>query len=149
MKTGTILSMSTGGDDDDLKEEIQQKDDDDKKEEKKGEFNWLEEWAIQGKDAVALMKVQERTQRVMLAQLTEDRIYDITLVLEKLVDEATGEIADADVPKAKELAMETRNLQKEYKDLVTGAPSSLLDTFSNLDLSSNDKKKDDGDKKQE
>ena len=106
--------------------------------ESEGQFNWLEEWAMQGKDAVALMKVQERTQRVMLAQMTEDRIYEITKLLDTMVDEATGEISESDLPKAKELAVQTRNLQKEYKDLVTGEPSTLLDTFQNLKLGEED-----------
>lgn len=71
----------------------------------------------------------------------EDRIYDITKELDKLVDQETGEIAEADIPAAKELAMQTRNLQKEYKDLVTGAPSTMLETLANLNLSSDDDKK--------
>lgn len=106
-----------------------------------GQFNWVEEWAMQGKEAVALMKVQERTQRVMLAQKTEDRIFDITKILDAMVDEVTGEISEANLPRAKELALETRNLQKEYKDLVTGEPSTLLETFKNLKLSEEDQDK--------
>lgn len=115
--------------------------DDGEEEEEKGQFNWLEEWALEGKDAVALMKTAERTQRVMLAQMTEDRIFEITKVLDTLVDETTGQIAEADIPKAKELAIQTRNLQKEYKDLVTGAPSTMLETLANLNLSDGDEKK--------
>ena len=110
-------------------------------EQSEGQFNWVEEWAMQGKDAVALMKTSERTQRAMLAQMTEDRIYEITKVLDTLVDQTTGEIAEADIPKAKELAMQTRNLQKEYKDLVTGAPSTMLETLASLNVSGDDKKK--------
>eukprot|EP00535_Pseudo-nitzschia_heimii_P000932 CAMPEP_0197186720 /NCGR_PEP_ID=MMETSP1423-20130617/14456_1 /TAXON_ID=476441 /ORGANISM="Pseudo-nitzschia heimii, Strain UNC1101" /LENGTH=180 /DNA_ID=CAMNT_0042638111 /DNA_START=97 /DNA_END=639 /DNA_ORIENTATION=- len=116
-------------------------------EDEKGEFNWLEEWALEGKDAVSLMKTEERTKRVMLAQMTEDRIYEITKLLDTMVDEATGEIAEGNIPKAKELAMQTRNLQKEYKDLVTGAPSTMLQTLSNLKLPEDDGNKTDGDKK--
>jgi len=102
------------------------------------DFNWLEEWARQGEDAVALMKVQERTQRAMLAQLTEDRIYEITKTLDKYVDETTGAVSEEHLPAARELALQTRNLQREYRDLVTGAPSTLLETFSNLQLASDD-----------
>ena len=117
-------------------------------ENEKAEFNWLEEWAMEGKDAVALMKTAERTQRAMLAQMTEDRIYEITKVLDTLVDEATGQISEADMPKAKELAIQTRNLQKEYKDLVTGAPSTMLETLASLNLSDDGKMNDgDNDKK--
>lgn len=131
----TILSSKN--DDDESRQEEQKEatdDEDDDETDDKAAFNWLEEWAMEGKDAIALMKTAERTQRVMLAQMTEDRIYEITTVLDTLIDEATGQIAEVDIPKAKELAMQTRNLQKEYKDLVTGAPSTLLETLANLDL---------------
>jgi hypothetical protein len=50
-----------------------------------------------------------------------------------LVDEDTQEILEENIPKAKELAQQTRVLQKEYKDLVTGEPSTLIDTISNLE----------------
>ena len=128
---GTFLSQNGDG-------EFQQEEDT-ADENNKAEFNWLEEWAMEGKDAVALMNTAERTQRVMLAQMTEDRIYEITKVLDTLVDEATGQIAEADMPKAKELAIQTRNLQKEYKDLVTGAPSTLLETLASLNLPDDEK----------
>ncbi len=134
VSVGTAL-LSANGDAEDTA-------DDDDEEEEKTQFNWLEEWALQGRDAVALMKTAERTQRVMLAQMTEDRIYEITKVLDTLVDETTGQIAEADIPKAKELAMQTRNLQKEYKDLVTGAPSTMLETLANLNLGDDEKKDD-------
>jgi hypothetical protein len=129
--------LSSKNDDDESQQEEQKEataDEDDDETDDKAAFNWLEEWALEGKDAIALMKTAERTQRVMLAQMTEDRIYEITKVLDTLVDEGTGQIAEADIPEAKDLAMQTRNLQKEYKDLVTGAPSTLLETFANLDL---------------
>jgi hypothetical protein len=139
--SGTILPSKTG--DDELQQRQQKEATTD--ENNKGEFNWVEEWALEGKEAVALMKTQERTQRVMLAQMTEDRIYEITKVLDTLVDEATGQIAEADMPKAKELALQTRNLQKEYKDLVTGAPSTMLQTLLDLKLSDDDESNKDDD----
>ncbi len=117
-------------------------------EQSEGQFNWVEEWAMEGKDAVALMKTSERTQRAMLAQMTEDRIFEITKVLDTLVDQTTGEIAEADIPKAKELALQTRNLQKEYKDLVTGAPSTMLETLASLNVSG-EEKKEEGDSDEE
>lgn len=139
------MILSSKEADDELQEQQQNEATADENDE--GAFNWLEEWALEGKEAIALMKTQERTQRVMLAQMTEDRIYEITIVLETLVDEATGQIAETDMSKAKELAMQTRSLQKEYKDLVTGAPSTMLETLNNLNLSEDDgnKKNDDQD----
>ena len=113
--TGTILSSSNADDGYEQRRQAEATTD----ESEKSEFNWLEEWALEGKDAVALMKTQERTQRVMLAQMTEDRIYEITKVLDTLVDQATGEIAEANMPKAEELAMQTslviKNLSKHLK----------------------------------
>jgi hypothetical protein len=138
-------SSSIGDDDNDdiqkkrqgKKETIDGNDDDDnnKTEKKKdgvGEFNWLEEWALEGAKKIGTVGIQERTQRVMLAQMTEDRIYEITNILESLIDEDTQKISEENIPKAKELAQQTRVLQKEYKDLVTGEPSTLIDTISNL-----------------
>jgi hypothetical protein len=140
-------SSSTGDDDSDDKQKQRQgkkeiidgnddDDDDNNKTEKKkdgdGEFNWLEEWALEGAKKIGMLGIQERTQRAMLAQMTEDRIYEITNILESLVDEDTQEISEENIPKAKELAQQTRVLQKEYKDLVTGEPSTLIDTISNL-----------------
>ena len=140
-------SGSIGDDDNDdiqkqrqgKKEIIDGNDDDDddgdnnKTEEKKDSgFNWLEEWALEGARKIKTLGIQERTQRVMLAQMTEDRIYEIGNILESLIDEDTQEISAENIPKAKELAQQTRVLQKEYKDLVTGEPSTLIDTISNL-----------------
>lgn len=127
--------MAKNGDDESQEQQLNEAAEEKVDDDSKGAFNWVEEWAMEGKEAAALMKTQERTQRVMLAQMTEDRIFEITKVLDTLVDETTGDIAEADMPKAKELAMQTRNLQKEYKDLVTGAPSTLLETLVNLNLS--------------
>jgi len=145
MTTRTITSISSTDDKDvqnQGKEELTNEDDADDndgkvnsnndKNDDDGVFNWLEEWALEGAEKVGLFGIQERTQRVMLAQMTEDRIYEISNILESLIDENTQEISNDDIPKAKELAQQTIFLQKEYKDLVTGSPSTLLDTISNF-----------------
>ena len=147
LSTSSSSSGSIGDDDNDdiqkqrqgKKEIIDGNDDDDddgdnnKTEEKKDSgFNWLEEWALEGARKIKTLGIQERTQRVMLAQMTEDRIYEIGNILESFIDEDTQEISAENIPKAKELAQQTRVLQKEYKDLVTGEPSTLIDTISNL-----------------
>lgn len=98
---------------------------------------WLEKWALEGAKTIAQLDIHERTQRSMLAEKVEDRIYELTVALEKLVDESTGQIHDKDLPKAKEIAEETRNLQVEYRDLVTGAPSTMLKAVASLKQSSN------------
>ena len=99
-------------------------------EEKQKEQDWLEEWALEGAAKIAKMDLHERTQRAMLAEMVEDRIYDNTVALEKLVDEETGEITD--VEEAKEIARQTRSLQSQYKALVTGADSPMLKAISSL-----------------
>jgi hypothetical protein len=93
---------------------------------------WLEGWALEGARTIAHLDIHERTQRSMLAEKVEDRIYELTIALENLVDEATGTITDEDLPKAKEIAEETRSLQVEYRDLVTGAPSRMLNAVASL-----------------
>ena len=52
-KTKSVLSSKNN--DDEMPEQQNESADD---ESDKGEFNWLEEWALEGKDAVALMKVR-------------------------------------------------------------------------------------------
>ncbi|KAL3916139.1 MAG: hypothetical protein SGILL_005314 [Bacillariaceae sp.] len=92
--------------------------------------NWLEKWAIEGAAKIAKLDLNERTQRVMLAEMAEDKIYELTVALEKLVDEETGEISDMEA--AKEIAEQSRSLQGQYKALVTGEESSVLNAMASL-----------------
>jgi len=98
---------------------------------KKDTFNWLEEWALEGAEKIGLLGIQERTQRVMLAQMAEDQIYENSKILETFVDQKTGEIEQKNKETARELANMNRNLQKEYRNLVSGEPSALLSAISN------------------
>lgn len=92
--------------------------------------NWLEEWALKGAAKIAKLDIHERTQRAMLAEMVEDKIYQNTISLEKLVDDATGEITD--IAAAKELATQTQSLQGQYKALVTGEQSTMLKAMASL-----------------
>ena len=66
----------------------------------------------------------------LLAEMCEDEIYQLTIELETLVDETSGEILDR--ARAREIAVQSRSLQKQYKDLVSGEPSVVLSTLSKL-----------------
>jgi hypothetical protein len=92
--------------------------------------NWLEEWALEGAQKVAQLNIEERTQRALLAEMAEDKIYELSIELEKLIDEDTGEILD--LVQAKEIARQTRSLQIQYRELVTGGPSSMLQAIESL-----------------
>ncbi|KAL3907488.1 MAG: hypothetical protein SGILL_008853 [Bacillariaceae sp.] len=90
--------------------------------------SWLEEWALEGAAKIAQLDLHERTQRAMLAEMAEDKIYENTVALEKLVDEDTGEITDA----AKDIALQMKSLQSQYKALVTGEESTMLKAMASL-----------------
>ena len=92
--------------------------------------SWLEEWALEGAEKIAQLDLHERTQRAMLAEMVEDKIYENSVALENLVDENTGEITDLEA--AKEIAMQTRSLQRQYKALVTGEESTMLKAMASL-----------------
>lgn len=92
--------------------------------------NWLESWALDGAKKIATLDINERAQRALLAEMCEDEIYQLTIELEQLVDETSGEISDMD--RAREIAGQSRSLQKQYKDLVSGDPSTVLSTLTKL-----------------
>jgi hypothetical protein len=108
--------------------EMEEKSSSDEQKQEKG--NWLEEWALEGASKIAKLDLHERTQRAMLAEMVEDKIYENSITLEKLLDEDTGEITDREA--AKEIAMQTRSLQGQYKALVTGEDSTILKAMASL-----------------
>ena len=87
---------------------------------------------MEGARTIAHLDIQERTQRTLLAEKVEDRIFELTVALENLVNKVTGEIHVNDMPKARRIAEETKSLQVEYRDLVTGAPSTMLQALGSL-----------------
>ena len=87
-RTIPLLVVENSSDGEIQEQEQEEKDGNDRK----SQFNWLEEWALEGAEKVGLMGIDERTQRVMLAQMAEDQIYENSKILETLVDKTTGEI---------------------------------------------------------
>jgi hypothetical protein len=62
--------------------------------------------------------------------MAEDKIYELNEALERLMDEDTGEILDLD--QARDIVQQTRSLQEQYRTLVTGGPSSMLQAMASL-----------------
>jgi hypothetical protein len=96
--------------------------------------NWLEDWALEGAVKIAQLNIHERTQRALLAEMAEDKIYELNEALERLIDEETGKILDLD--QARDIAQQTRSLQEQYRALVTGGPSSMLQAMASLNENS-------------
>ncbi|KAL3816494.1 hypothetical protein ACHAXA_011299 [Cyclostephanos tholiformis] len=85
-----------------------------------------------GAEVIAKMDLQERTKRAMLAELLEDRIFELVDELELLIKLNDGYESFSEFPvavreEALEIAKQTKALQVQYDDLVNGRPSILLD----------------------
>ncbi len=92
----------------------------------------MEMSSLAGARAIAKLDLEERTKRAMLAEVIEDRIFELTDELELFVAKNNGLV---DAPEsirmqAMEMAKETKSLQVQYDDLVNGRPSLLLELDS-------------------
>lgn len=90
----------------------------------------LEEMSLKGADRIREMDVPERAKRALLAETVEDRIFELTEVLEGFVDD-NGMIPEENREKAVEIAQEAKSLKIQYNNLVTGQPSTILSTLDN------------------
>lgn len=97
----------------------------------------FESMSLKGADVIAKMEVPERAKRAMLAEAVEDRIFELTEKLEGFIDE-NGMIPEQDREKAVEIAKQTKGLQAQYNELVSGGPSAILDSLSSIKSSSED-----------
>lgn len=88
--------------------------------------------SLKGAKEIAKMEIQERTKRAMLAEVIEDRIFELTEVLEGFVDES-GTVREEDREKAVEVALQTKQLQIQYNELVSGKQSAILDSLNSID----------------
>lgn len=89
----------------------------------------MEMSSIAGAEAISKLDLEERTKRAMLAEVVEDRIFELADQLELLIKQNNGLVDASDSIKEQvmEMAKETKNLQVQYDDLVNGRPSLLLD----------------------
>lgn len=95
----------------------------------------LEQLSLDGAERIAKMDIPERTKRAMLAEQVEDRIFELMDVLDKLVEngEGSGELVkEENREKAVDVAREVKSLQKQYDDLVSGRPSSMLSSLESI-----------------
>ena len=88
----------------------------------------LEEWSLRGASRIAQLSVPERTKRAMLAEAIEDQIFANTERLEEMVIQNAKEKRD----EAVELARATKALQVQYQELVSGGPSSVLNSLESV-----------------
>jgi hypothetical protein len=91
----------------------------------------LEEMSLKGAARIAKMTIPERAKRALLAEAAEDRIFELSEVLEGFVDE-NGMVREENREKAVEFAKETKRLQIQYNDLVSGNPSTVLQALDTL-----------------
>ncbi|KAL3787139.1 hypothetical protein ACHAWO_010697 [Cyclotella atomus] len=93
---------------------------------KRGQEMKMEMSSLAGAKAIARLSINERTKRAMLAEVVEDRIFEITEEIELIVTRNEGVLEGDQREEAVELAKQTKALQKQYDDLVNGRPSALL-----------------------
>ena len=84
---------------------------------------------MKGAEKIAEMSIPERTKRAMLAEAVEDRIFELTEVLEGMVEE-DGSVAEENREKAVEVATQVKKFQQQYNDLVNGNKSTILNALS-------------------
>jgi hypothetical protein len=91
----------------------------------------LEELSWKGAEKIAKMDIPERAKRAMLAEAVEDRIFELSDILEALLEE-DGSIKLENREKVQETAKQTKKLQQQYSDLVNGKPSAILTALASL-----------------
>ncbi|GFH57304.1 hypothetical protein CTEN210_13780 [Chaetoceros tenuissimus] len=95
----------------------------------KEQQEFLEKTAQDGAAAVRKMSIEERTKRAMLAEATEDRMIALVDDLDELLGEDGLPKKVEDREEAVSIAKEIKASQEQYKALVNGEPSGLLDTL--------------------
>jgi primosomal protein N' len=134
----TCTSLKNSPNNDDNNDEQQPQESLPKKQER-----LMEELSSDGADKIAKLDIQERTKRAMLAEQVEDRIFELSEQLEELFDE-NKLLPESNREQALELAQQTKSLQLQYQELVSGKPSTILEALTeSATKSSAEKKKDD------
>ena len=110
-------------------------DDDTSSPQQRVQENLMEQLSLAGAEKIAQLDIPERAKRAMLAEAIEDRIFDLTEVMESLFDE-NNMLPESNREKAVELAQQTKSLQIQYGELVSGGPSSVLQSLEDATKSS-------------
>jgi len=91
---------------------------------------FLESSAQSGASVVRKMSIQERTQRSMLAEVAEDRMISLSDELELLLGEDGLPKKDEYRDEVVALAQQIKASQEQYRALVNGETSPLLDALN-------------------
>ena len=86
----------------------------------------LEDLSLKGADKITKMDISERAKRAMLAEAVEDRIFELTEVIESTLDEDGA------------IKRHVKELQLTYSDLVNGNPAPILNALASLDSNKTD-----------
>ena len=86
----------------------------------------LEDLSLKGADKITKMDISERAKRAMLAEAVEDRIFELTEVIESMLDE------DGSIKR------HVKELQLTYSDLVNGNPAPILNALASLESNETD-----------
>jgi hypothetical protein len=121
--------LEVGDDQEQEKAQQQQQQQQQSEEARRSQEMHMEQLALSGADKIAKMNISERTKRAMLAEAVEDRISDLTDELEALFDKNTGVLPESNREDALDISQQTKVLQSQYKDLVSGGPSPMLQSL--------------------
>jgi len=91
----------------------------------------LEASSLRGAAIIANMEITERAKRAMLAEAIEDRVFELTDQLERMLEE-DGSVKIENRKEVEDTARQTKELQLLYSDLVNGKPSALLNAITSL-----------------
>jgi hypothetical protein len=97
----------------------------------------LEELSLKGAEKISKVDVAERARRAMLAEAVEDRVFELTDTLERMLEE-DGSVKLENRDKVADTAKQTKELQQLYSDLVNGKPSTILTALANLGKTESD-----------
>ena len=90
----------------------------------------LESMSRNGAKAIDALSLEERTQRAIMAEAIEDRIFAISEELDSMI--VDGMIPHNMRDEAVHLAKESKRLKGQYNDIVSGKPSSVMNSIDGL-----------------
>lgn len=99
---------------------------------------FMERESIAGAGKVRVMSVEERTKRAMLAEVAEDRLIKLSDELDELLGEDGMPKKEEDREEIVTLCKQIKASQEQYKALVNGEDSPLLNTLEGTGNGSND-----------
>lgn len=92
----------------------------------------LESYSKEGADLISQLSTIERTKRALLAEKVEDQIFANAEQLHTLAQQQQeSDAKDATFQKTVEIVSQTRVLQAQYRELVSGESSSVLNAMEN------------------